>query len=192
MGSDGRYGPHSMRLYALRSFIIPFYLSDPHVSEVIVVGEYEDGPGYTYLNVPSKHYSSADALAQRQAGFEASTGDTIIFQHDDHILDPKWASNLDSRADVLIPQRWTRLRSSTPERLNNGEPECNPGVKEYISGHCAIYKRAVLEVCPWGKVPQIRTWDCQHTWQIRDAGFRVTRSDTLKVWDVEFGSSPWE
>lgn len=188
LGSDGRQRvTHAMRTYALRNFVLPTYVADKNIREVIVVGEWEPGPGYTYIHVPSVHFSSVDALHQRQVGFEASTGDWIIHSHDDHILDPEWASGLDTRADVLIPQRWTRLRCAEGERLNNGDASTEP----YISGHCTIYKRAVLEQCPWAAVPAVRVWDIGHTRQIRTVGFNVARSDTMRAWDCEFGSEPW-
>lgn len=184
LGSDGRTVPHSQRAYVLRNLLLPLYLVDPHIDEVVVAGEWEPGPGYRYVNIPSRYKSSADALAQRQAGFDASQGDVVVFQHDDHILLPGWWAGLDSRADVLVPERWTRLRSPFGEQLNNGAPD-------YISGHCAIYKRKVLERCPWRAVPAVREWDIKHTEQIVAAGFAVRFTDTLRAWDIEHGATPW-
>ena len=191
IGSDGISGvPHAMRIYALRNIILPHYSADKNISELIVVGEWEPGEGYTYIKCPSVHFSSVDALKQRQVGFEASTGDVVIHSHDDHILAPDWATCLDSRADILIPQRWTRLRHSFGEVLNNGEPTPQDP-RGYVSGHCAVYKREVLERCPWSMVPAIRTWDMQATRLYDDAGFKIVRSQTLRCYDTEFGSSPW-
>ena len=172
---------HAKRAHALRNWLLPSYVTDTFIDEVIVVGEWESGPGYTYVPVSSAWFDCRDALNQRQIGFEESRGDTLIFQHDDH-----WWPDfpLMTFADVTIPQRWTRLRSSIPERLNNGEED------DYISGHCAIYKRTVLEVCPWSAVPRVHTWDIEHTRQIREAGFTIKRSDA-RAWDIEEGSTPW-
>lgn len=179
-----------MRIYALRNWLLPTYAADKNIAELIVVGEWEPGDGYTYIKCPSVHFSSVDALLQRQKGFEASTGDVVIHSHDDHILAPNWANCLDSRADILVPKRYTRLRHPFGEILNNGEPTMEDH-RGYVSGHLAVYKREVLERCPWNKVPAIRTWDQQHTRQIEEAGYKILRSQTLKAFDVEFGSRPW-
>ena len=205
--SSGRQS-HMQRSFALRNFILPAALADPTFSEVIVVGEWEPGDDYIYIEVPSEHFSCVDALAQRQAGFERSTGDWIVFQHDDHSMNNyvwdvthsllQWIHL--TEADVLVPARYTRLRNVNGERLFNGAPITGPGdassavnpfSKGYISGHCAIYRREVLEKCPWGDVEKVHTWDIEHTAQIRDAGFMIERSSALKVWDVEAGSRPW-
>ena len=210
--SSGRQS-HMQRSFALRNFILPAALADPTFSEVIVVGEWEPGDDYIYIESPSEHFSCVDALAQRQAGFERSTGDWIVFQHDDHLLDNPIVDydevtalhkvdRIKQKFDVLVPARYTRLRNVNGERLRNGEctkheklgcfrcfdeREC----KSYISGHCAVYRREVLEKCPWGDVEKVHTWDCVHTKQIRGAGFVIEWSSALKVWDVEAGSRPW-
>jgi hypothetical protein len=131
--SSGRV-PHKWRQYALRNWILPQYIADPYIDEVIVVGSWEEGEGYTYLPCPSKHFNAADALEQRQMGFERSEGDVLIFQHDDHMLDlfvfNNWMMNMqvaqekthpEMPADVIIPMRYTRARNIVGERLNNGE-----------------------------------------------------------------------
>ncbi|KKK49150.1 hypothetical protein LCGC14_3137930, partial [marine sediment metagenome] len=115
--SSGRQ-PHVQRAYALRNFILPAALADPTFDEVIVVGEWEPGNGYIYIEVPSVHFSCVDALAQRQAGFERSTGGWVVFQHDDHSMNNyvwdvthsllQWIHL--TEADVLVPARYTRLR----------------------------------------------------------------------------------
>ncbi|KKK90453.1 hypothetical protein LCGC14_2722840, partial [marine sediment metagenome] len=159
-----------------------------------------------YIEVPSEHFSCVDALAQRQAGFERSTGDVVVFQHDDHMflppdyyelsigMSPGWGTPAYKQIDVLVPARYTRLRDVNGERLYNGEDRFpfsgSPDVP-YISGHCAIYRREVLEACPWGNVEEQFTWDIRHTEQIRDAGFKIEWSDALRAWDVEAGAAPW-
>ncbi len=209
--SSGRQ-PHAQRSFALRNFILPAALADPTFDEVIVVGEWEPGNGYIYIEVPSVHFSCVDALAQRQAGFERSKGDWVVFQHDDHLLDPlplaevfgtiTWKENfIVFDEDVLVPSRYTRLRNVNGERLSNGEQKlCNdetcdfmdePLEKGYISGHCAIYRREVLEKCPWGNVDKVHTWDVAHTAQIRAADFNIEWSDALRVYDCEAGATPW-
>jgi len=179
-GSGGKSLPHACRHYALRNFIIPRACTlSP---QVIVVGEWESGP-YEYIHIPSRHFNCADALAQRQAGFEAARGNWLLFQHDDHIVDALWPS-AKFGAHVASPRRWTHLRLAEAERLNDGEDD------GYICGHAALYRREVLERCPWGNVPPVFTWDVAHTRQIVAAGFKIAW-DAFDVYDVEFGGEPW-
>ncbi len=185
--------PCSWRAYALRTWILPRYVTDSYIDEVIVTGSWEEGEGYTYVHVPPVHFSWKDCLAMRQAGFEASSGDVLIFQHDDHVLSPEpdpfsivgGIYTAICGADVLSPARYTRARTFKGERLNGGEAE------GYINGHCAIYRSEVIERCPWKDVPVQFTLDVEHTKQIKAAGFNVVHTDTVRVWDVEHGSSPW-
>lgn len=203
-GSGGQ--THERRAFALRNFILPAAIADPTFSEVIVVGEWEPGNGYIYIEVPSERFSCVDALAQRQAGFERSMGDWIVFQHDDHLLDnsidwhcssgcPAIGDALGYKADgidVLVPARYTRLRDVNGEELINGMPLVeNLGQEGYISGHCAIYHREVLEYCAWGAIPKVFDWDVKHTAQIRDAGFKIEWTDALRCYDIEAGAKPW-
>lgn len=171
-------------------------IEPPTLHELIVVGEWEECAHttykYKYVPLPSRHFNCADALAQRQAGFEASTGDVVIFQHDDHLIErPHFTANRDYPVTsfgswgVLVPTRWTRGRTLRGEMLNNGRRD------GYISGHAAAYRREVLEACPWGQVPEVFTWDIEHTNMIRAAGFEIAWSDPWRVWDVEPMAEPW-
>ena len=175
--------PHQAREFALRNFIIPRAVEDGTWCEVIVVGEWEPGDGYRYIPSKSVHHSCVDALVQRQIGFEYSRGDWVCFQHDDHILD--WLPYFSSRSDVVVPSRWTRLRRGVGERLNNGEDD------GYISGHCAFYRREVLQACPWHEVPEVFTWDKEHTKRIVENEFEIEWLDEPRIWDCEAGSTPW-
>jgi len=179
--------PHSWRAYALQNFILPSYVEGCEIDEVIVAGRWCEGEGYTYVPVPAVHHSWADCIAQRQAGFEESTGDILIFQHDDHLLDLASLNDVMPMmaADVLSPARYTRLRNVAGERLNDGSRDT------YICGHCAIYKREVIERCPWKDVPVKFTMDVEHTNQIRDAGFEIAWTDMIRIWDTEHGATPW-
>ena len=197
--------PYSWRAYALKNFIIPRYCSDSYIDEVIVAGIWEEGEGYTYVPVPPVHFSWKDCIAQRQAGFEASSGDVLIFQHDDHVLehayvliDPRDQTTVflshymspmgtmdNKQYDVLSPARYTRARTFAGERLNAGEAE------GYIDGHCSIYRREVIESCRWADVPAQFTMDQAHTRQIQAAGFNIVWTDAVRCWDVEHQSTPW-
>ena len=193
-------GKYKDRAYALQNFIIPQYVNDPYIDEIIVVGSWQEGDGYKYIPCPSKYFSCVDALEQRQRGFEACEGDVVIFQHDDHVLDiplkmktnTRWFS-LVNRGDVLSPARYTRLRYPDGERLNAGEPGFNEWVPPggHLNGHCAIFNREVIERCPWTNADKVFTWDVSMTHQIRKAGFEIAWSNMIRCWDIEKGSTPW-
>src|SRR5690606_23637498 len=137
--------PHALRAYALRQFILPRYLDDHLVSEVIVAGEWEDGEGYTYVHEPSRFFSCVDALAQRQAGFEAASGDLIVFTHDDHVLAGDFFAYLVNgfSGDAILPTRLKRLEGGREIALPNG------GEDGYVSGHAILMRRALVEAAPW-------------------------------------------
>ena len=178
---------YKIRAYALRCFLLPMAITN--FDEVIVAGEWEEGEGYTYVHAPSKFFGAEDALHQRQAGFEASTGNVIVHCHDDHYIEGNTNGKL---FDVLSPARYTRLRRVAGERLNGGEPKLDVGNAGYVCGHSAIYRKEVLEACPWKNVPAIFTWDIQHTAQIKSLGLSIEWVSTIRAWDIEFGSKPWE
>ncbi len=175
--------PYSWRAYALKNFILPRYVGAEYIDEVIVTGIWEEGEGYTYVHVPAQHFNWADCIEQRHAGFEASSGDVLVFQHDDHMLD-LWLGAVQGW-DVISPARYTRARTFSGERLNAGEAD------GYIDGHCSIYKREVIERCPWSNVPRAFTMDIAHTKQVKAAGFNIVWTDNVRCWDVEYGSTPW-
>lgn len=191
--------PYNNRAFALRNFILPQYLADPCLDEVIVVGSWEEGEGYKYVHCPSTYYSCVDALEQRQKGFEASSGDVVIFQHDDHVLQRNvWMEDLigpfDDQADVLSPSRYTRLRHSNGERLNAGEPGYNEFVPPggHLNGHCSIFRREVIQECPWTDCQKVFTWDVSMTQNVVMKGFKIVWTDAIRCWDVELGSEPWK
>lgn len=183
--SSGRV-PYSWRAYALRHFILPHYIQDPNIDEVIVAGVWFDAPGFTYVPVEPFSFNWADCIDQRQAGFEAASGNKIIFQHDDHILWTKDLARITAmEGDVISPARCTQAREFVGERLNDGSRD------GYIDGHCAMYSREVIKTCPWGAVPRTFTLDKSHTKQIQDAGFDIVWTDAVRCWDVEHGATPW-
>ena len=212
---------YGYRSYALRNWILPQYIADPYIDEVIVVGDFEEGEGYQYVPCPSVKFNWSDCIAQRHEGFLASSGDVVIFQHDDHVFDKNSSNLIWARLglqDVLSPARYTRLRKVEGERLNAGEPaiaissgppfnfeENYPGkvwrvndpksvvsIEGYIDGHGAIYRREVIKACPWNEVPKQFTMDVLHTAQIREKGFKIVWTDDIKIFDVEFGAQPWK
>jgi len=179
--------PYSWRSYALKHFILPAYVRDPSIDEVIVAGIWEEGEGYKYVHVPPEHFNWADCIVQRQAGFEAANGSLLIFQHDDHIMEPIDIQRLTAMelGDVVSPQRYSRTRHFAGEKLNDGS------ALGHYDGHCSMFKRVVIEKCPWNQVPVAYIMDELHSKQIVDAGFTIYFTDIVRCWDVEFGATPW-
>ena len=185
--SSGRQ-PHDFRAYLLRCHLIPQALANPDITEVIIVGEFESGAGYRYVEVPSVEKNSIhDSLRKRQAGCDTATGRWIIVQNDDHLLDPTFTRSFykHAYADVVSPARWTRLRGA-PEHLNDGSGQ------KYINGHTAVYNREVLLRCPWSALPKIFSYDVVHSQMIREAGFDILWPDDVITWDCELGATPWK
>lgn len=186
--SSGRQ-PYQFRAFLLRCFTLPQAIADPHIDEVIVVGEFEAGVGYQYVNVPNVHHDNIhDALAQRQAGFETATSDWLLYLADDHVLDPHATGRMQkymSLGDVISLNRGTRMRHANGELLNAGM------ANGYINGHAACYRRDVLATCPWSNAPRQFTYDIAHTGQIRQAGFAHVYAPDAIAWDCEYGATPW-
>lgn len=174
--------PHAERAHRLRNALCSYVLA-PEVDEVIVAGEWEEGEGYRYVPCPSVHFSAVDALAQREAGFRASTGDVVLHIHDDHLWMPH---EVEMEAHVVVPRRLKR-RNGSAERLPNGS-RGEWADAPYIGGHATFYERVVLEACPWSAVPKLYTWDVAHTKQIAGWGFGVLWSEEVCVYDVEKGA----
>ena len=179
---------YAARRYPLGNFILPTLIHDPYISEVIVVGEWCEGEGYTYVPCASRYFSSDDAVAQRQAAFEASSGEFILFQHDDHILHPRAAREIVTGAmndiDVMVLPRFARSMNGDIAKPNGGD-----ATPPYLSGHAAVYRRKILERVPWSAVPAIREWDQAQTMLMRGAGARLAwPKDGARVYDVEIGA----
>lgn len=187
ISSGGKGVAYAGRAYALRNLILPLYTRwAPVFREIVVVGEYEEGEGYTYVPCDSIYRNCADALIQRQAGFEALTKNSewVLFMHDDHLWDVENLIPRTTPYDVISPSRWTRLRGA-PERLNNGE------TLGHISGHAVLMRPSVLRAFRWSSVPPVFTWDIETQRMLETMGYSVGREESVKVWDVEMGSEPW-
>ena len=180
--------PHGLRAYLLRCHLLP-RLREMGFAEILVVGEFEPGDGYTWLNVPSVERSSIhDSIRKRHAGCLRASAPFMLVMNDDHLLErdllrraEKYVT--DQGADVVSPSRWTRLRGPR-ERLNAGDGA-------YVCGHAALYRREVLERCPWDAVPKIFSFDVAHSQQMRDAGFCLCYPDDVQIEDIEMGATPW-
>lgn len=188
---------HGDRAYLLRNVILPQAIASGEFAEILVVGEFEAGEGYRWLDVPSVEHSSIhDGLRKRHLGTLAATGDWIAIQNDDHVFDPQAmarARNYMSYtlSDVVSPARWTRLRHADGERLNGGEPGGRWAGAGHINGHGCVFRRAVLDECPWDTLPKVFSYDMAMTKRITDAGFHVVWAEDVRLWDIEQGATPW-
>ena len=200
--SSGRQA-YSDRAWLLANVILPVYtrwLGRLFV-EVVVVGEYVPAPDITYVPCPSVHKSCVDALAQRQAGYEALKNhavEWILFQHDDHLFDPNNELLGKQAADVLSPSRWTHGRTTIkPERLNDGSfpwnrPRGKPYELGYVNGHGCLMRPSVLRNgFRWTDVAPVHTWDVEATKLLERLGVKVSYIPELKLWDMERGATPW-
>ena len=95
-------------------------------------------------------------------------------------------------ADVISPARWTRLRHSLGEQLNGGEPGGRWSGAGHFNGHGCLFKREVLERCPWDTLPRVFAYDMAQTERIREAGFHILWASDVRIWDVEHGAQPWQ
>jgi hypothetical protein len=186
--SGGR--PYADRAWLLRNVILPWYASLKVFDEVVVVGEFEEGPFHRYVPCPQAYHNVGDALIQRTVGLKAThgeNGDWILFQHDDHLWDPR---NSLPRTEggfdaVLSPARMTRARAPFGERLNNGHRE------GYVSGHALLMRRWAAETVLWASVPPVFTWDVEYTKALKAANVPWRYAPEYVVWDLERGAEPW-
>lgn len=149
--------------------------------EVIITGVFEEGPGYTYWPVIPNFRDRRDALIQREAGARISSGNILVFTHDDHAPGDEFISRLpEYYSDILVPKR---LHIKTGRELNNGGPKFSS--PPYMGGHLLVMKREVWARVPWTTVLPERCWDLVMTkiWQAK--GFKIEWTDKLECLDVE-------
>jgi len=182
--------PYGERAWLLRNVILPWYRSLCVFDDIVVVGEFEEGPGYRYVPCPQVYHNVGDALIQRTVGLGATTGidgDWVLFQHDDHLWSPE---NPVPRAqggfdNVLSPARLTRARCALGEPLNDGHQD------GYVNGHACLMRRWVAHKVPWSSVAPIFTWDIEYTKALATAGIAWRYAPEYAVWDLELGATPW-
>jgi hypothetical protein len=115
--------------------------------EIIVAGTFKEGDKWDYVPVQPRYRDRRDALYQREFGARYSTGDLLVFSHDDHAPSPDFARILKSRDqtewDILVPERRHHL---TDEVLNNGRDD------NYMGGHLLVMKRWIWAEVSWIEV----------------------------------------
>jgi hypothetical protein len=158
-------------------------------NEIIVAGMHHEGIGFRYLEIPGMTHSTTDALVKRDAATVATRADTICYLSDDHTLDPNFLAALRFKYywddfDVLIPARYT-VRDDEKVWLNSGARE------GYCSGHGGVFRRWVIEDCPWSAGPHHRLWDLLTSQWHQTKGYKyVAAEPDLAIVDIE-GGTPW-
>lgn len=191
--------PYGERAWLLRSIILPAYTRyfAERFREIVVVGEWEPGEGYTYVPFPSVYRNCADALLKRQVGYDSLRKQTswVLFQHDDHLWDP--TNLVDPREPnyVLSPSRWVRhpmlqaqndgfLRSFADDgwrSLKLASPD-----ESYVNGHVCLMKPHIFrDGFKWTDAPPTFTWDVSVTARLRELNVPIRYAPELRTWDME-------
>jgi hypothetical protein len=144
--------------------------------EVIVVGSIPPGmpEGVRGVETPPIFRSRTDALWFRELGARYSTGDLLIFSHDDHEIPEGFLQLLKEELpfDILVPKRL----SLSGAELNNGQRD------DYMGGHVLAMRRGVWAEVPWNVV-ETEWWDVTLTRLWREKGFEIRWSEGVSVTD---------
>ena len=161
--------------------------------EIIVAGNYKAGDGYSYVEVPPFSRSRADALIQREQGARHSTGDVLVFCHDDHRPNMGFVTKLKQyyapRKDSLLLDSWDlliprRFRAVGNVELENGDHRNNPKRNSYMGAHCLVMKRWLWAEVPWTSI-STEYWDQSMTRIWKNAGGKLCYADDLIHYDME-------
>ena len=183
--------PYGRRAWLLRNVILPVYRWAGLFSEIVIVGEFEKGEGYTWIPGDSIYQNCADALWKRQVGFDAlrhKSVEWVLFQHDDHLYGPtnEYPAGHRIPEDVISPSRWTRARIGSGEPLNDGSH------LGHINGHACLMRPGVFRAgFSWAEIPPVFTWDVEASKRLAELKLTHAHVAKLKVWDLEEGSTPW-
>lgn len=154
-------------------------------NEIIVVGNYKSNirlPKYEYIEVQPSTRTRADGLIQREVGARHSTGDILVFCHDDHRPADDFSERIrihysygKNRNDLLIPKRVHNITGSV---MNNGRDD------DYMGGHTLVMTRSLWAEVPWTMTDLI-FWDVTMTRMWREAGANLVWHDELIHYDLE-------
>ena len=156
----------------------------PGFDEVIVAGVpptglAEEFPDVHLVHVPPQLRDRSDALLQREIGARFSSGDFLVFTHDDHTPEPGFADKLRnlgfSEWDILVPERRHALTGAV---LENGLSQ------GYVGGHTLVFRRPAWATTPWTTVAT-GWWDRPLTRIWRSRGTRVAWTSELVHLDIE-------
>ena len=187
-------GSYAQRGWVLRNVMLPWLHSMDVFDRLVVAGEWETGPEFVYAPRCQVYHDIKDILLQRQAGFEATTGeanDWVLYLNDDTIWCPENPVPQPGEPHgVLSPSRWTRARTSHAEPLPDGEGK-------FVQWHATLVKRKVTVRVPWSAFPDVlgpdgmHHFDLQFTDILEQAQIPWRYAPEYKVWDLEMGGSPW-
>ena len=163
-----------------------------HLPEVniVVVGEWHPGEGYTYIHDPGATKSPEDQAQQRQAATPpyAADDDIIVYLNDDHFLLPTdlpylcyWMKRDDIEIAAFKRAIWT---AGSVEPIEDGWPN-------YIHGHGNASTLRAARVARWGDIdPHLGvTADIQYTGIVRHLGLTFERAP-IAIYDCEVGDVP--
>lgn len=178
-----RQAGYRSRAQLLEEKVLPTAL-EQGFDEVIVAGVYKEGKGYRYVPVTPRHRDRRDALWQREIGARHSTGDVLVFGHDDHMLGKDFLMRLEDHRfdewDLLVPQRRHGITGAV---LNNGF-EDGPQKASYCGGHVMVLKRWLWAEVPWTAC-NTEYWDTSQSRLWKEAGAKIVFADDLIHLDVE-------
>ena len=180
--------PYAARGWALRNLTLP-WLSRMGFKELIVTGQWEQGPGYHYIKVPEVYRNIGDLLLQRQAGYDLSTGDWVLYLNDDTIWDPSNPLPADLECQVLSPSRWSRAATPYGSPLNDGSMASSPyNEEDYVHFHATLVRREVTQRIPWVTLPPEPGVDVLFSMRLNYEGIPWRHAPEYKVWDIELGA----
>jgi hypothetical protein len=151
--------------------------------EVVVAGSFppqlkERFPLVRFVPVPPQRRDRWDALFQREVGARFTTGDILVFCHDDHAPDDRLAAflrELPPDIDILVPKR-VHLRTGAV--LENGKAD------GYMGGHCYAMRRWIWASVSLTLAPN-EYWDVYLTPIWKNAGANIVWSDDAIHYDCE-------
>ena len=194
--------------------ILPVVLQN-QFDEVAVVGDFWDGAGYRHIPVPPITRTTVDALIKRDAGTVATTAPVVAYFCDDHAPAPDFAAKyrecLEPRTDwdVLVPARFCRTQNLKVPLNTGGDPMLpslpnpedavfaahrvwdTPPKTGYCAGHAGVFRRELIQKCPWTAMPHDRIWDVFASQIQQNMGAQFVWSPLLEVFDLEPEAMPW-
>ncbi len=189
--------PYSLRIPILRDQIVPRYLDDPLISEVIIVASDPDWdfPTNDKLKLVVKPEPDGKAhgpwtIDKRHAGFLASTKKLLVFHHDDHVLGPGITQLIiekylpDPAWGALAASRWVKDKDGSEGRAIDGWYD------GYMTTNGFVIHRHVVEKTTWDACPRKKFWDILYSKLLIDAGVTLLRAEDIRFYDVEMGVMP--
>ena len=180
--NEYRSAAYSTRAELLRQHVLPACTG---FDEIIVAGIFppelrKEFPHVQFVDVPPVRRNRWDALHQRDVGARYSTGDVVVFCHDDHAPGETLAAYLremPQTTDILVPQR---LHMKTRQPLINGRERLPP----YMGGHCYAMRRWIWAALPLTAAPD-EYWDIVLTPMWQQLGARIVWDDSVVHYDCE-------